>query len=94
MNFKMNKTLLMGVAAILVALGIFIAWYNSASNTFRCPNDYATEGAYVTGVTGWASGELVSAPNMTAEELRNKREALFKEHHCAPSRWPTLPGGF
>ncbi len=92
MNFKINRTLLTGIV-VLVALGIFVAWKYSAPNSFRCPNDYATAEAYVTGVTEWAKGELMNSPNMTKEDLLNVRQKLFQEHACAPSRWSTVPDG-
>jgi hypothetical protein len=93
MNFK-NKTLLVGIAAVIAVMIIFIAWKYSTPSSFRCPNDYATVEEYVTGVTDWASGELLNSPNMTKGELLSERQKLFKEHNCEPSRWPTLPGGF
>jgi hypothetical protein len=93
MNFK-NKTLLVGIATVIAVMIIFIAWKYSTPSSFRCPNDYATVEEYVTGVTDWASGELLNSPNMTKEELLSERQKLFKEHNCEPSRWPTLPGGF
>jgi len=94
MNFKANRTLWIAVGIfVIVALGLLLVWKNSTSNSFRCPNAYGTAEEYVTGVTVWASGELANSPSMTKEELLSKRQKLFIENKCEPSRWSNLPGG-
>jgi len=82
-----RKNIILGVIA-LASIGVFfIPWGSQNPDTFRCPNGYETVEAYIEGVAKWASEELKKSPDMTRDELLDKRTTLFSENGCERSRW-------
>ncbi len=69
--------------------GLIILAQKYDSSNFKCPKEYSTNEAYLESINKWTDDELLKNPEVTEEELTDKRAKLFAKHNCEKGNWVT-----
>lgn len=86
---------------VFVALGAILYFYRSQTPkqtlvNLKCPEDYATYDEYMVALGNYFKQEVSNNPNITAEDLAEKRYAFLVANHCTKTLQNlqnNLPGG-
>jgi hypothetical protein len=83
---KKTKKITLSVIAIGLIVVFSILIYSSkkelTQDGFKCPESYATDDEYTKALNSFIQQELSNNPNITAQEIMEKRYNLLVANHC------------
>jgi len=74
------------VVVFCIIIGLFV-WSFWKASRYKCPNDYDSPEEYLNSVAEWSSKIQKENPQMTTEEILEKRVQELEKHRCESSKW-------